>query len=327
MLAMLPRLASSRPVAYSRRRADERPSPPWIDPASPSREKSVQPTEPLMMIGRPIRGMIGAAVLAIAAQPGATPARADSPFPDKNLEAAVRAVLKHEPNVELTDEKLRNVYILEAPGKEIKDLTGLEKCKNLALLRLSKNQVADLKAIQDLKNLESLDLADNAIVDLAPLKELKGLQYLELSNNKIVDLAPLGGLTSLSALYLGGNQVKDVGPLAPLVKLASLSLGKNQIKDVSVLAKLEKLSTLDLRENQIEDVAPLAKQTEIKLLLIERNQIKDLAPLVEAAKADAAGPKLFAPYLRLYLDGNPLSESSRSAQLEALKAAGVRIEG
>lgn len=58
-------------------------------------------------------------------------ARAASPFPDKNLEAAIRDVLKHEPKVELTDEKLQNVYILEAAGKDIKDLTGLEKCKNL----------------------------------------------------------------------------------------------------------------------------------------------------------------------------------------------------
>lgn len=64
---------------------------------------------------------------------------AASPFPDKNLEAAIRGVLKHEPKVELTDEKLQNVYILEAPEKGIKDLSGLEKCKNLALLKLTKN--------------------------------------------------------------------------------------------------------------------------------------------------------------------------------------------
>src|SRR5215472_12246183 len=75
------------------------------------------------------------------------------PFPDKNLEDAIRAVLKHEPKVELTDEKLLNVYVLEAPGKEIKDLTGLEKCKNLALLKLTKNQVSDLSPLKGLTNL------------------------------------------------------------------------------------------------------------------------------------------------------------------------------
>ena len=75
-------------------------------------------------------------------------ALAASPFPDKNLEAAIRNVLKHEPNVELTDEKLQNVYILEAPEKGIKDLTGLEKCKNLALLKLTKNQITRPEAAQ-----------------------------------------------------------------------------------------------------------------------------------------------------------------------------------
>ena len=52
-----------------------------------------------------------------------------SPFPDKNLEAAIRDVLKHEPKVELTDEKLLDIYFLEAPGKEIKDLRAWKNAK------------------------------------------------------------------------------------------------------------------------------------------------------------------------------------------------------
>src|SRR5207253_7915650 len=62
-----------------------------------------------------------------------------APFTDKNLETAVRAVLQN-PKGDLTDEVLRNVYILEASGKSIKDLTGLEKCKNLASRKLSNNE-------------------------------------------------------------------------------------------------------------------------------------------------------------------------------------------
>ena len=145
----------------------------------------------------------------------ASAASAASPFPDKNLEAAIRDVLKHEPKVELTDEKLQNVYILEAPGKDIKDLTGLEKCKNLALIKLNKNKISDLKPLKDLTNLQSLDLADNAIKDISPLANLKGLQYIELSNNQIEKLEPLSGLTSLTSLYLGGNAIKDIGATGP----------------------------------------------------------------------------------------------------------------
>jgi internalin A len=253
-------------------------------------------------------------------------ARADSPFPDKNLEAAIRAVLKHEPKVELTDEKLLDIYFLEAPGKEIKDLTGLEKCKNLALIKLTKNKISDLKPLKDMANLQSLDLAENEIKDLSPLAGDKALQYIELSNNKIEKVDALKDLTNLNSLYLGNNAIKDIAPLAGLTKLWTLSVPKNQIKDISVLAKITKLATLDLRDNKIEDAGPLGKQTEMRLLMIERNQIKDLKPLVDAAKADSAGPKKFAPYLHLYRDGNPLSDTAKSEQVAALKAAEVRIE-
>ena len=252
---------------------------------------------------------------------------AGSPFPDKNLEDAVRSVLKHEPNVELTDEKLQNVYILDATGKKIKDLTGLEKCKNLAEIKLAKNQISDLKPLKDLTNLLLLDLAGNAIKDITPLANLKSLQFIELSNNQIENLAPLAGLTNLTALYAEGNAIKDITPLALLTKLWTLSLGKNQVTEIGVLEKVNRLSVLDLNDNQVADLGPLAKQTELNLLMIERNRIKDLKPLVDAVKKDADGPKRFAPYLRLHLSGNPLEEAAKTKQLDALKAAGVRIEG
>ena len=84
--------------------------------------------------------------------------------------------------------------------------------------------------------------------------------------------------------------------------------------------------TLELKDNQITDLTPLGKQTELSLLMLERNKIADLAPLVNAAKADAEGPKRFAPYLRLYLAGNPLAAETKPKQLAALKSYGVRLE-
>src|SRR6516165_1304655 len=114
---------------------------------------------------------------------------AAGPFVDKNLETAVRAALQ-EPTGELTDQKLANLSILHADGKEIKDLTGLEKCKGLYEIRLAKNQIADVKALKDLPNLQSLDLAGNQIADIASLAGLTRLQYLELSNNKVADVKP-----------------------------------------------------------------------------------------------------------------------------------------
>jgi uncharacterized protein (TIGR03067 family) len=250
---------------------------------------------------------------------------APPPFPDKNLEAAVREVL-HEPQAELNEEKLNNVYILHANGKKIKDLTGLEKCKNLAEIRLADNQIVNLTPLKELTNLQSLDLAGNQIVDIGPLKGLTKLQFLELSRNQIAKIDALSGLSALWALYISHNQIADIGPLGSLSRLSSLSLEHNQVRDLSALSKVTRISSLDLNDNQIEDIAPLAKQTELNLLQLERNKIKDLAPLVAAAKADAEGPKRFAPYLQLYLAGNLLSEAAKTQQLTALKGYGVKIK-
>jgi uncharacterized protein (TIGR03067 family) len=246
------------------------------------------------------------------------------PFPDKNLEAAVRAFL-HEPTGELTEEKLSNVNsTLE--GKNIRDLTGLEKCKNLMAIRFTNGQIANLTPLKELTNLQSLDLSGNQITDITPLKGLNKLQYLVLDNNQISKLDALSGLTAIWALRLSHNQIADIGPLANLSRLSSLSLDHNQVRDLSVLSKITRVSTLDLNDNQIEDITPLGKQTELSMLLLERNKIKDLAPLVTAVKADAEGQKRFAPYLQLYLAGNPLSDAAKNEQLAALKQYGVRIK-
>src|SRR5262245_925510 len=245
-------------------------------------------------------------------------------FPDKNLEAVVKEALKE--TKPLTDESLSRLFVLEASGKTIKDLTGLEKCKNLSQLKLSNNQIADLKPLKDLTELQSLDLASNKIADLAPLAGLTKLQYLELTNNPVAKLDPLAKLTKLFALYLTNNKVSDLTPLAGLTGLSSLALGNNQVKDLAPLAKVTRLNTLELKENQITDLKPLKGQTDLRILMLERNKLTDLTPLVEAVQADAKGDRRWAPYLRLFLAGNPLSDDAKSKQLAALKAAGVRLE-
>jgi internalin A len=251
------------------------------------------------------------------------------PIPDKNLEAVIRAVIfdkKDKPD-ELTDDDLKKVFVLkEGRGKGIKDLTGLEKCVNLLELNLSKNEISDVTPLKEIKNLQSLDLSHNKIVDVGPLANVGALQFLELSNNQIASVEPLGKLTKLSALYIAGNKISDPAPLSGLAKLSSLDLARNQIADIKGLTNAGVLSLLKLSDNQISDLTPLSKPLSVRLLLLERNKIVDLTPLVTAAKADAEGEKRFAPFLRLYLAGNPLSDGAKSQQIEALKAVGVKID-
>ena len=120
-----------------------------------------------------------------------------------------------------------------------------------------------------------------------------------------------------------GNSLTIV--LQPSVLVTDKALTNWTLRDLGPLAKVTRLMTLNLNDNQVSDLAPLAKQTELNLLMLERNKVSDLTPLVNAAKADAEGQRRFAPFLRLYMAGNPLSEAARTTQLKALASYGVRV--
>ena len=273
----------------------------------------------------------GAPLLA-AAQPATeeprAPLTAPKPkprlLPDRALTEAVRRELHLKPDEELTAEGLRNLYFLRAKDAGITRLDGLEKAVNLALIDLGGNAVSNLGPLAPLATLQSLDLTGNEVAALDPLAGLTGLQYLKADGNRVTDLRPLGGLERLSALYLSGNRVTDLGPLEGLEKLTSLDLAGNDVTDVGPLADLAWLSTVTLSDNRITDVGPLAGLSDLRFLILTGNAIEDLSPLAAAAEKDAAGPRRFAPYLRLYLAGNPLSDAA-AGQVERLKAAGVRV--
>lgn len=255
----------------------------------------------------------------------AAPVVADEIFPDENLRAAIKAVLKKQGKDEIKEADLKNVYQVTARKKGIKSLSGLEKCTNLVLLDVHGNEVADITPLAGLKNLQSLDLSANAVKDIKPLTELVKLQYVQLEDNQVEDIAACKGLKKLSALYLSRNKVKSVEALKELPKLSSLYLGENNVTDVKPLGGLKWLANLDLQKNGVEDVTPLAGLTELRFTFLQGNKIKDFAPLIEMASKDAKGDKRFAPYWRLYLDDNPVEDAKRDEQIKQLKSVGVRV--
>ena len=113
--------------------------------------------------------------------------------------------------------------------------------------------------------------------------------------------------------------------LEGLEKIWSLYVDGNRIAVLRPLSKLKWLSSLDLRKNQIQDLSPLAELSELKYLAIEKNEITDLTVLVQMAEKDAEGEQRFAPFWRIYVAGNPLSEKANSEQLERLKELGGRV--
>jgi Leucine-rich repeat (LRR) protein len=132
-------------------------------------------------------------------------------------------------------------------------------------------------------------------------------------------------LKALVNLYASHNQIKDLSPLTGTPKLVSLYLDGNPLENIQALASLKNLERLDLRHTGISDLSPLAEHTEWRYLFLHGNKITDLSVLVAAAKRDFEGPKRFAPFWRLYVGDNPLSEAARTTQLEELKKYGTRV--
>src|SRR4051812_23516357 len=105
-------------------------------------------------------------------------ARAQSIFPDKNLENVVRKQVfeKRNNDMPITEQDVANIAILDGVGKGITNLSGLEKCKSVAQINFKGNEITDISALKELKKLQSLDLSKNKITDAAPLADLTALQ-------------------------------------------------------------------------------------------------------------------------------------------------------
>ena len=203
-------------------------------------------------------------------------------IPDRNLRRALRETLNLPDEIPITQPEMLRLKRLEAPDRQIANLTGLEYASNLKWLRLQRNNISDIKPLSGLNQLEGLGLWTNPISDLSPLANLTNLGQLDLAVCHISDLTPLANLTQLEWLTLEwqrNDRITDIKPLANLTKLRHLRLHGNQIVDISPLANLVNLEMLRLDNNQIVDVSPLANLTQLKELRIDGNRIVDVSPL------------------------------------------------
>ncbi len=253
---------------------------------------------------------------------------ADDLFPDKALEAAVRKeVFAKRYNTEpLTIDDVKNISQVVGKKSGIKSLEGLQHCKAVMLVDFENNEITDLGPLRELKHLQSINLAGNQIESIEPLTNLKGVQYLELSRNKVADIEPLRAMSNMRSLYLSENQIRSLEPLAEMKKVWTLYAARNPIENFAPIGGLRWLSSLDLRGCGIKNLEFLKPLTELKYLMLADNQIEDLSPLVEMCRADSEGDKRFAPFLRLFLYNNPLSDQAKTEQATALKEIGIRLE-
>ena len=150
-------------------------------------------------------GAVGGGQIMVDLAPAASNAPAAPVTLDGGLEQAIRDALS-KPTGELTDADLASLTVLDASGRGIVDIEGIQGCVNL----------------------QDLSLGSNSIVSVGPLSVLTSLWYLDLYANQIVDVTPLSPLTSISYLYLDNNRIGDLQPLVD-----NAALGTDDLIDVS----------------------------------------------------------------------------------------------
>ena len=232
-------------------------------------------------------------VLTALAQWTAPPVQAEVSIPDAELAAVIREALELPAGEAITADAMRKLTRLDAGGRGIVNLTGLEHAVNLETLNLNDTDVSDVSALAHLTNLETLKLEYSAVSDVSALANLTNLRTLFLRSTGVSDVSALAHLTNLTDLWLEDTGVSDVSALAHLTNLWTLELTGTLVSDVSALATLTNLRGLYLNGTDVSDVSVLATFTNLE---------------------------------RLNLRGCPLNAAARQTHIPAIQANGTQVE-
>ncbi len=239
----------------------------------------------------------------------------DSPLvdiPDPNLRIAIREALHLPGDVAITQANMLELTYLEAQGKQIEDLSGLEHAVNITGVNFFENRVSNLSPLADLINLEYVQLDRNPISDLSPLAKLTQLDSLYAWQCEIVDISPLANLIKLTRLFLSRNRIVDINPLANLTQLTELDLSHNRIADISPLSNLTQLTSLGIGRNDIADHSPLDA---LSLTYLNYDQSCEMRPHpLQPRLENRTFPSVFAIWSPVTLNQPHVSEIEQSSQ-------------
>lgn len=197
-------------------------------------------------------------------------------FPDDGLEEAVRLAIKH-PDGPIYSNMVTSIVELEADGKEISRVDGIEFLTNLRALSLQDNLIVDITPIGRLEKLTELNLRGNQIRDIGPLRNLSTLQRLNLRENRIQEISNISNLKNLTYLNLHSNyDIADISPISNLQNIEVLILRNIPIKDqLSTLLDLRNLHQLNIRNCSISDISILEEFFERGILQDDGNSGKN----------------------------------------------------
>lgn len=241
-------------------------------------------------------------------EPAATAIQPEQPKMDAALEAAVREALGVETEEELNQQDWERLTGLDASGRGIENLSGLEQAVNLTELNLADNRLTDeaVPVLTQLKKLQKLDISNNQIQSLSGFDVLTALTELDVSGNDLTSLVPIKTLEGIQTLYAENNCLdvtaspnKEILALIPSVQAAqqrTASAAAVSIQDAGLAAAirdelglassvtitqshLEKLTELDAFDRSISSLAGLEKAVNLKRINLSGNWISDLTPL------------------------------------------------
>ena len=154
-------------------------------------------------------------------------------IPDANFKAVLVANTEINTNgdgeIQCTEAEAFNGEI-NATGKSIADLTGIEAFTKITLLNCSSNQLTALDVSSNTK-LENLNCASNALTTLN-ISGLTSLSILDCSHNQLSTLT-VAGFTSLSEIYCNDNLISSLN-VAGLTSLLTFYCQTNRLASLDV---------------------------------------------------------------------------------------------
>jgi internalin A len=211
-------------------------------------------------------------------------------IPDSGLNAAIRQTLQ-KPTGQLTPQDLLNLTELDASGRRVSSLVGLEAARNLIVLELQSNSLTNLTLPSVLTKLSVLDLSFNPLTNCALPVGLTNLTELAIEETGLTTLTLPADLTRLIDLDLFGNRLTNLALPAGLTKLDFLELGGNQLVSLTLPPDMTNLTSFFIDGNPLE-----------ALVLPEPLAAINLADLVAALRSENVSvftypltPQLIAP--------------------------------
>ena len=158
-------------------------------------------------------------------------------MPDANLRAVVRATLSLADDAPLTRSDMEDLTVLDAPSRNIEDLTGIQYVTNLAKLKAPDNNISFVPPLNGLNRLTTIRLSNNPLAG--------GFNFLFIC-----------GAPNLKRLAIRNTGMTDANPLLTPRKLYWLRVRGNDLTNASVLADHPSLTNVDIEIPAPTDTTP-----------------------------------------------------------------------